>query len=83
MNRHGPEASRVVVALVAALAAGLCAGFYLSRPTPPRLSKADAPIEWNRVQAVPERAPDEEDKAWEERSNALDDRASNDTADKS
>lgn len=63
--------------IVAALAGGLGAGFYLSRPAAAQSSKPDAPIEWNQVQAVPTRPPDAEDKEWQERSNALDEPASN------
>ncbi len=64
---------RVLVLLIAAaLAVGIGTGFLLSRHRAPTSAKSDAPIEWNKVQAVPTRAPDAQDVQWQERANALD-----------
>ena len=67
-----PGPLRLVGVLIAALASGLGAGYYLSRHAPAQSDKSDAPIEWNQVQAVPARAPDAEDNEWQERADVLD-----------
>jgi hypothetical protein len=67
------QTHRPMIAVVAvALAVGLGAGYWLSRGSGSMAGNSDQPIEWNKVQTVPTRAPDVEDVEWKERSDALD-----------
>jgi hypothetical protein len=78
MNRivdylSGPERRGMITMIALALLIGLGAGFFLSRPRGPQSNKPDAPIEWNKVQAIPKPRSDVEDNEWQERAAALDD----------
>jgi micrococcal nuclease len=58
----------VVPVVVSAVVIGLAAGGILSWTARHADSEPSAAIEWNAVQAVPTRAPDADDLAWEKRS---------------
>jgi hypothetical protein len=63
----------VVPVIVVAVVIGLCLGGVLSwsaREAPE--SGPSGPIQWNEVQAVPTRAPDAQDTAWEKRAGDID-----------
>lgn len=63
-----PSGGRVVVLLLlGAVVAGLAGAFAWARWTAPAAHADASSIEWNAVQAVPTRAPDPEDVAWEKR----------------
>jgi micrococcal nuclease len=65
--RGGGNAGKIAVVLVAAVAAGLGAG-WLMQPTAHRAAgKPDAPIEWHAVQAVPRRSLSADEIEWEKR----------------
>ena len=67
-----PERRGMIAVMALALLVGVGAGFYLSKPQRPQSTKPDAPIEWNKVQAIPKPAHDVEDNEWQERADALD-----------
>jgi hypothetical protein len=62
---HGGAAVLLLGAVFAGLAGGLGWQWWNSRPV--ESGPPEAAIEWNAVQAVPTRAPDAEDVAWERR----------------
>ena len=62
----------IPVVLGAVLVAFIAAGLLSWTAKSVRSDKPDSPIEWNAVQAVPTRAPDAQDAAWERRAKALD-----------
>jgi hypothetical protein len=68
-----PQPRRTITLVAFSLMMGLGTGYFLSRHDRPVSIKPDAPIEWKKVQAIPRRAPDVEDKDWQERADALDD----------
>jgi endonuclease YncB( thermonuclease family) len=75
LPRGGGGASRALLAIaviVGALGIGVGAGWLLNRDDGAVTAKPDQPIEWNAVQAVPTRAPDAADVAWERRAGAPD-----------
>ena len=59
--------SGVVPVILGAIVVGLAAGGILSWTARHADSEPSAAIEWNAVQAVPRRAPDAEDVAWQHR----------------
>jgi micrococcal nuclease len=69
-RRSWPAGATAGVVLVAAACLGVAVGVYQARGTDP--VGPEAKIEWNAVQAVPTRAPDAEDAAWERRAEELD-----------
>lgn len=67
-----PERRGMIAVMALALLLGLGAGFFLSKRQAPQSTKPDAPIQWNKVQALPKPTRNVEDKEWQERSDALD-----------
>ena len=59
--------------VVSAVVIGLAAGGFLNWTARNADARAKPEIEWNAVQAVPTRAPDAEDMAWEKRAAGQDD----------
>lgn len=74
-GRDGTGRAMVVAVIAGAVIVGVSAGYFLGRPNSGASGKPDAPIEWNRVQAVPTRAPDAQDIEWRKRSEEADDGA--------
>src|SRR5438046_8686908 len=68
-KRDGGALVGVVVAVMLGLAGGAA---WLRWSTPQVDGGPSGPIEWNEVQAVPTRAPDAADVAWEKRAGAAD-----------
>lgn len=66
------ERRGVIAVMALALLVGVGAGFFLSKPHGAQSTKPDAPIEWNKVQALPKATRDVEDNEWQERADALD-----------
>lgn len=64
-SQRGGSCARTIALMFFAIVVGLVAAFMLMKRTSDVPAQPDEPIEWSEVQAVPTRAPDAADVAWE------------------